>query len=320
VAEHPRCVNEDWAAIPWHCAARGSPTLASESKFSGKCLVIHLVNGAPWAVNNVTTISSASSEVTQPNPSARRARAAQPSPRSSPNPELTLGGRKLSAAFSASPRRSFNRKDPLTAAGYRTIFRLRAGWAAHYCNLFDSDDVIIDVYVPGDVIGLETVFTAQQVIDVLMLTSATLEMLPAQNGFLDLILDRPTSIYMLWLLGQRQRRVERRLAANMRFEPRARLALMVLDFYARLRRRGLITGLTYNLPMTQNQIGDYLGLSAVHVNRVLRSLREDCVVNLERSCVTILNLERLTTLAHGREVVTSALTSTSTVAESSRPT
>ena len=73
---------------------------------------------------------------------------------------------------------------------------------------------------------------------------------------------------------------------------------MVLDFYTRLRRRRLITGPTYNLPLTQIQIGNYLGLTVVHVNRVLRSLRDEQIVHMEKHCATILDLERLENLAY----------------------
>jgi CRP-like cAMP-binding protein len=159
------------------------------------------------------------------------------------------------------------------------------------------------------VIGLDSLFRTQPLQNVLTLTSAKLEVIPADSRLLDLTTDRSTALYVFWLLGQRQRRADRRLAANTRLEPRARLAMMVLDFYARLRRRRLITGSTYNLPLTQSQIGDYLGLSAVHVNRLVGSLRDDDVVNLEKNYVTISDLERLTRLAHGGEVV--ALTPTS---------
>ena len=79
--------------------------------------------------------------------------------------------------------------------------------------------------------------------------------------------------------------------------------MMVLDFYKRLSSRRLITSMLYNLPLTQNQIGSYLGLTVVHVNRVLRSLRDESVVNLEKYCVTILNLEQLTKLAQDHEIV-----------------
>ena len=79
--------------------------------------------------------------------------------------------------------------------------------------------------------------------------------------------------------------------------------MMLLDFYKRLRARRLISGSIYSLPMTQVQIGNYLGLTVVHVNRVLRSLRAEWIVVLEKHCVTILDLERLAILARGQGIV-----------------
>ena len=78
--------------------------------------------------------------------------------------------------------------------------------------------------------------------------------------------------------------------------------MMMLDLYKRLTSRRLIAATTYNLPLTQSQIGGYLGLTVVHVNRVLRSLRDELIVNVEKHCVTILNLEQLTKLAQGGEI------------------
>ena len=81
--------------------------------------------------------------------------------------------------------------------------------------------------------------------------------------------------------------------------------MMVLDFYTRLRRSKLIASSVYSLPLTQIHIGSYLGLTVAHVNRVLRSLREERIVNLEKHCVTILDLERLMSLAQSPERVAS---------------
>ena len=72
---------------------------------------------------------------------------------------------------------------------------------------------------------------------------------------------------------------------------------MLLDLYTRLRRRKLILGSTYNLPLSQVQIGNYLGLTVVHINRVLRSLRSERIVDLDKHCVTVLDLERLVNMA-----------------------
>ena len=78
--------------------------------------------------------------------------------------------------------------------------------------------------------------------------------------------------------------------------------MMVLDLYKRLTSRRLIASTTYNLPLTQSQIGGYLGLTVVHVNRVLRLLRDELIVNVEKHCVTILNFDQLTKLAQGGEI------------------
>jgi len=124
-----------------------------------------------------------------------------------------------------------------------------------------------------------------------------MEVIHAGDALIDLMASQPTALYIAWLLGQRQQRTDRLLSALQCLDSRGRLATMVLDFYTRLRRRKLITGSSYNLPLTQLQIGSYLGLTVVHVNRVLRSLRDERIAQMERNCVTILDLERLKSLA-----------------------
>jgi hypothetical protein len=118
---------------------------------------------------------------------------------------------------------------------------------------------------------------------------------------IELMGSRPTALYVAWLLSRRQRRADRLLAALSCLDAQGRLATMMLDFCTRLRRRRLIAGLVYNLPMTQAQIGDYLGLTVVHINRVLRALRHARIVTLEKHCVTIHDLELLKCLAENGE-------------------
>ena len=74
---------------------------------------------------------------------------------------------------------------------------------------------------------------------------------------------------------------------------------MLLDIHDRLRHRDLINRPTFNLPLTQEQIADHLGLTLVHVNRTLRRLREEKIVLVERQVVIIQDIERLRELAQG---------------------
>jgi len=212
--------------------------------------------------------------------------------------ELELGQQELSARFRNSPACILRPSELLVAAigSGDAICRLRAGWACQFRGLPNGRRAITDIYLPRDIIGLDLARRTRPLKEVLTLTSVTVERIEAKDTLVDLMTSRPAALYIAWLLGQRQRRIDRRLAAISRLDARGRLATMVLDLYTRLRRRRLVTGLKYNLPLTQIQIGDYLGLTVVHLNRVLRSLRDDGIIKLERRCVTILDPERLMSL------------------------
>lgn len=214
--------------------------------------------------------------------------------------ELALGRRELSAIFRSSPPRTLKAGGELlvTSAGSSYgIYHLRAGWACQFRDLADGRRAIVDVYLAGDVIGLDTVLGTRPLEKILTLTALTIEAIPAEDALMKLMADPPTALYIAWLLGQRQRRTDRLRAAISCLDARGRLAMMLLDLYKRLRRLGLISGSIYNLPLTQIQIGQYLGLTVMHISRVLRALRDEQIVNLEKHCVTILDLKRLAILA-----------------------
>ncbi len=213
--------------------------------------------------------------------------------------ELVTGRNNLGALFRNSRPRTIKPGLLLApiAGASRGIYHLRAGWACQLHDLGAGRQIIIHVYLPGDVIAPDMALKTPQSDDILTLTSVTIEWIPLENALTDVFAHRPTALYFAWLLDQRQRRADRLLAAISGLDTRGRLAMMVLDFYARLRRRRLITGLVYNLPLTQAQIGNYIGSTVVHVNRVLRALRDECIVNIEKHCVTILDLAQLTSLA-----------------------
>lgn len=222
--------------------------------------------------------------------------------------DLLIGGRQFSARFRGDSLRTLKAGELLVAAARSSdaIYRLCDGWACQFRELSDGRRAMVDVYLPGDIIGLDAALHTRPVETVLTLTSVAVEAIDADGGLDDLMAHLPTALYIVWLLGQRQQRADRLLAAISSLDARGRLAMMVLDFYKRLHTQRLITSTVYSLPLTQNHIGSYLGLTVVHVNRVLRCLRDERIVNLERHCVSILNLEQLTKLAQSGDVMGSA--------------
>ena len=220
--------------------------------------------------------------------------------------ELTVGQRQLNMTFGGSPRRVLEAGEILGAAvgSSGAICRLRAGWACEYRDFPNGARAIVEVYLPGDVLGLNAIFGTRPLDEISTLSTVTIEMIPAAAAMIELMGSPPTGLYVAWLLSRRQRRADHLLAALSYLDARGRLATMILDFYTRLHRRKLIAGSVYNLPMTQTQIGNYLGLTVVHINRVLRALRQARIVTLEKHCVTIHDLELLRSLAENGEAET----------------
>ena len=222
--------------------------------------------------------------------------------------QLQIGQHELSTRFRKSPPHTIG-AGKLLAAGIRSkaaICHLVTGWACQSRELSDGHQAILDIYLPGDVIGLDSVLRTRGLNNVLTLTSIAVEAINAEDAILDLMSCRSTALYIAWLLGQRQRRADRLLAAISSLDARRRLAAMLLDFYERLSRRGLVTGSTYNLPMKQTHIAAYLGLTVAHVNRVLRSLREERIANVEKHAVTIFDVQGLKRLARDTRIAAAA--------------
>jgi CRP-like cAMP-binding protein len=71
------------------------------------------------------------------------------------------------------------------------------------------------------------------------------------------------------------------------------VAHLLCELLVRLEAVGLVQGGDYDLPLTQVELGDTLGLSNVHVNRVLKQLRTKGLVTVSERAVHIPDVNRL---------------------------
>lgn len=173
------------------------------------------------------------------------------------------------------------------------LYRLRSGWAYRFRDLRDGIQAIVDVYLPGDVIGI----CYKEARNIRTLTTAAVEVISGERGLFGLMVSSEVATHLYQLLNDVQRRADRRLASIVSLDAQGRMAAMVLDFYWRLEAQKLIISSSFHLPMTQYQLGAFLGITPVHVNRVISSLRNAGIVNIEKHHVSILNLTKLADLA-----------------------
>jgi CRP-like cAMP-binding protein len=123
------------------------------------------------------------------------------------------------------------------------------------------------------------------------------------KSFYRLMENREIALCFASLLVEARRRSEELAARIARLEAPERVAAMLVDLYDRLRRRRLIARWTYNLYLTQQQIGDHLGLTGETVNRVLRWFAREDIAFVERYVVIIRDMSRLRRLARGEEPI-----------------
>jgi CRP-like cAMP-binding protein len=102
---------------------------------------------------------------------------------------------------------------------------------------------------------------------------------------------------LLWAASRDEAMVVEHLVGIGRRDARERTAHFLLELSARLTLVGRGTRDGFACPLTQYHLADALGLSSVHVNRVLRELREDGLATFQTGQVTIHDFDRLAELA-----------------------
>lgn len=176
---------------------------------------------------------------------------------------------------------------------------LLKGWVCRYRLLPDGRRQILDVHLPGDLIGIDGFLMTRPQDFVLTLTEVTYGSLD-HDSFLRLMAIPDVALHILSLLATEKRRLDDHLATVGQMVADEKIAALLLEFYNRLRQRQIIKGKSFHFPMTQQQMGDFLGMTVVHVNRVLKRLRDNGIVNVKHRVVVIHDMAKLVNLASGR--------------------
>ena len=172
------------------------------------------------------------------------------------------------------------------------------GWAAQYELLEDGSRQILDFLPAGSIAGLQPDGDTPLAYFVQALTTVRVCSF-STAGFLRAA--RSNSALALWLAAAASRshcRSLHRLTLIGRLTAKKRVAALLLELY----RQGRPWATSdredeISLPMTQEHIGDALGLTSIHVNRMLRELREEGLLVLKHGVLRILDRERLAEIA-----------------------
>jgi CRP-like cAMP-binding protein len=204
---------------------------------------------------------------------------------------------------------TIGKKRDVILEGYETrkLHIVERGFAARYKLLHNGKRQVLSIIMPGDVIGMPSAFFASSLYSVTALSDMTVQMIPLRS-FLDLCLRAPRlAVAMLWYSQNELAAHSDHIVDVGRRSPLERVAHFLLKLNSRLQSAGCAEDDGFEMPLSQEIIGDLLGLSAPHVNRMLHQLKGERLVSMDHHRVTFEDLEGLRLLAQFEPLAPSSL-------------
>lgn len=174
------------------------------------------------------------------------------------------------------------------------MLAIQEGWACRYRVLPDGRRQITALYLPGDYCDPQWALVGLSSQPVVAITNVRALQLPCRipssagfdgrHGFwraLSSMIERQTN----WLVT-----LGRKTASE-------RVAHLLVELFERMRDAGLAYGQQCAMPLTQMEIADIIGLTPVHVNRTLQSMRAKGLVELQSKWLRIPELQVLREVA-----------------------
>ncbi len=177
------------------------------------------------------------------------------------------------------------------------VFVILEGWACRYKLLPDGLRQITSFLMPGDCCDLHASVLNAMEHSIATLTVARVALVP--RGVMEKLIEtRPAITRAFWWTQLVDEDTLRAWIVSMgRRNGLQRVAHLMCELYVRARNIGLTDGERFALPLTQTVIGDALGLTPVHVNRVLRKLRLSGVMTLSGGDLVITDIGKLAAVA-----------------------
>ncbi len=186
----------------------------------------------------------------------------------------------------------------LEGESWNELYTVLEGWLYMYKLLEDGRRQITKIVLPGDFVGFQPDLDAPMDHSIQTLTAARVCVFP-RNRVLELFKEHPDlAIRLSTMISRDVAMAHERLTSVGRRSALERVAYFLLELFYRVRlRHPEPVGSTISLPLTQEHIGDALGLTSVHVNRTLRELRKQDLIKIAKRTLHVLDPDRLADVA-----------------------
>lgn len=164
---------------------------------------------------------------------------------------------------------------------------LLSGIAARRKDMRDGRRQYTELHVPGDFTDLHSFTLKYLEHDIVALSDCSFALVPHER--LKQITERhPHLTRVLWFSTNLDAAIHREWIVSLGSRSAiARMAHLFCEMFIRLEIVGLTRGLSYDLPISQQELGEMLGITSVHANRTLQQLRKQGLVEFAGGLVTI---------------------------------
>lgn len=161
----------------------------------------------------------------------------------------------------------------------------------------DGRRQITDLHVPGDMCDLHSVAIPVAGWGIEAVTDATVLQVP-HKALRETARAYPALALAFWRDTTADLSISSKWVGVLGRRPAVgRIAHLLCEMGLRLEQAGLGTRHEFSLPITQEQLSEIIGMTAVHVNRSLQQLRSEGIVQFRRPVVSIVNLSALQKIA-----------------------
>ena len=171
------------------------------------------------------------------------------------------------------------------------IYTVLEGILMRFKTMEDGRRQIVNYVFPGDLLGVQGAMLEPLSHGVEALTEATLCVF-SRERIIELFREQPQLGFdMTWLSAKEESALDEHLLAIGQRTARERITYLALFPFLRGRETGLVRGHALRLSVTQALIADTIGLSVVHTNRTLQSLRKSGLLDWTIDQIIIPNVE-----------------------------
>lgn len=175
------------------------------------------------------------------------------------------------------------------------VYRLLEGWMCRTRLLADGRNQYILIFLPGDLFAVKSMFMSRHPDAISAVSDAVVERVDYRRLHEVYTEDSEVATRCIWQVMEEERRLHSWIVGLGQGSAEERLALLLVDFRNRLILSRSIEEAAeqFDMPLTQSQLADHLGITAVHVNRILKVFREGGIATVRDGQVRITDLEAL---------------------------